>query len=90
VIERKFEAAEGAETVGSSHGDFSLVVQTLDNSAGKQLLTVSREIDQPLATYPANLCPLLFGGEVAKFGSDFGEPVEQAVEYWQRITTGLG
>jgi hypothetical protein len=38
VIERKFEAAEGAETVGFSHGDFSLVVQTLDNSAGKQLL----------------------------------------------------
>jgi hypothetical protein len=38
VIECKFEAAEGAETVGFSHGDFSLVVQTLDNSAGKQLL----------------------------------------------------
>jgi hypothetical protein len=28
-----------------------------------------------LATYPANLCPLLFGGEFAKFGSDFGEAV---------------
>jgi len=37
MIECKFEAAEGAETVGFSHGDFSLVVQTLDNSAGKQL-----------------------------------------------------
>ena len=37
MIERKFEAAEGTETVGFSHGDFSLVVQTLDNSAGKQL-----------------------------------------------------
>jgi hypothetical protein len=39
VIEGKFEAAEGAETVGSSHGDFSLVVETLHNSAGKQLLS---------------------------------------------------
>jgi hypothetical protein len=39
VIERKFEAAEGAETVGFSHGDFSLVVQTLDNSAGRHLLS---------------------------------------------------
>jgi hypothetical protein len=38
VIECKFEAAEGAETVGFSHGDLSLVVQALDNSAGKQLL----------------------------------------------------
>jgi len=38
VIERKFEAAESAETVGFSYGDFSLVVETLHNSAGKQLL----------------------------------------------------
>ncbi len=38
MIERKFEAAEGAETVGFSHGGFSLVIQTLDNPAGKQLL----------------------------------------------------
>ena len=38
MIECKFEGAEGAETVGFSHGDFSLVVQTLDKSAGKQLL----------------------------------------------------
>ena len=42
------------------------------------------------ATYPANLCPLLFGGEFAKFGSDFGEAVDQAVEYRLRITAGLG
>jgi hypothetical protein len=46
VIERKFEAAEGAETVGFSHGDFSLVVQTLDNSAGKQLLSAEIVEDQ--------------------------------------------
>jgi len=25
------------------------------------------------ATYPANLCPLLCGGDFAKFGSYFGE-----------------
>ena len=46
VIERKFVAAEGAETVGFSHGDFSLVVQTLDNSAGKQLLSTEIVEDQ--------------------------------------------
>src|SRR5262245_60419768 len=45
---------------------------------------------QPQATYPANLCPLLFVGEFAKFGSDFGEAVDQAIEYRKRITTGLG
>jgi hypothetical protein len=31
VIERKFEAAEGAETVGFSHGDFSRGRQNLGN-----------------------------------------------------------
>lgn len=43
-----------------------------------------------VATYPANLCPLLFGGEFAKFGSEFGEAVDQAIEYRQRVTTGRG
>ena len=46
VIERKFEAEEGAETVGFPHGDFSLVVQTLDNSAGKHLLSPEIVEDQ--------------------------------------------
>jgi hypothetical protein len=32
--------------VGFSHGDFSLVVQTLDNSAGKQLLSAEIVEDQ--------------------------------------------
>jgi hypothetical protein len=45
-MESKFEAAEGAETLGFSHGDFSLVVQTLDNSAGKQLLRAEIVEDQ--------------------------------------------
>ena len=51
MIERKFEAAEAPETVGFSHGDSSLVVQTLDNSAGKQLL--SAEIVEDLAMMPS-------------------------------------
>jgi hypothetical protein len=36
VIEREFEDAKGAEAIGFSHGDFGLVVQSLDNAAGKQ------------------------------------------------------
>jgi len=39
VIERKFEAAERAETVGFSHGDFGLVVQALHDAAGQHLLS---------------------------------------------------
>ena len=46
MIERKFEAAEGAETIGLSHSDFGFVVQTLDNSAGKQLLSAKIVEDQ--------------------------------------------
>ena len=46
MIEGKFQAAEGAETVGFSHGDFSVVVQTLDNSAQKQLLSAEIVEDQ--------------------------------------------
>jgi hypothetical protein len=46
VIERKFEAAEGAEAVGFSHGGFNLVVQILDNCAGKQLLGAEIVEDQ--------------------------------------------
>ena len=33
------EAAEGAEPVRFSHSDFGFVVQTLDDAAGKQLLS---------------------------------------------------
>src|SRR5208283_5080898 len=57
MIERKFEAAERAETVGFSHGDFSLVVQTLDDSAGKQLLSAEIVEDQfaVLAQRPGDL-----------------------------------
>ncbi len=38
MIECEFEDAEGAESIGFSHGDFGFVVQALDNAAGKQLL----------------------------------------------------
>jgi hypothetical protein len=39
VIEGEFKSAEGAETISFSHGDFGLVVQTLDDATGKQLLS---------------------------------------------------
>src|ERR1051325_1046146 len=39
MIEREFEHAIGAKAVGSSHGDFGLVIQALDHTAGKQLLS---------------------------------------------------
>src|SRR4051794_28856496 len=45
VIERKFGAPKRAETVGFSHGDLSLVLQSLDNSAGKQLLSAETIAD---------------------------------------------
>ena len=43
-----------------------------------------------LATYPANLCPLLFGGEIAEFGSDLGEAVGQTIECGRGSVTGVG
>jgi hypothetical protein len=42
--------------------------------------SLAQLITDHLATYPANLCPLLFGGEFAKYSSDFGEPIDQPVE----------
>jgi hypothetical protein len=35
VIEGEFQDAEGAKTIGSSHGDFGFVVQTLNHATGK-------------------------------------------------------
>jgi hypothetical protein len=46
VIEREFEATEGAEPVGFSHGDFGLVVQTLDDATGERLLRLKIVEDQ--------------------------------------------
>ena len=42
------------------------------------------------ATYPANLCPILFGGEFLEFGSDFGEAIGQSIEHRRRFATGVG
>lgn len=39
MIERKFENAVGAKTVRFSHGHLCLVVEALDDAAGKQLLS---------------------------------------------------
>ena len=38
MIERKFEDAVGAKSIGFSHGDFGFVVQALDDAAREQLL----------------------------------------------------
>ena len=35
---------------------------------------------KPLATYPANLCPFLFGAEFSDREEDLGDAVGQAVE----------
>ena len=37
MIEREFQDAESAKTIGSSHGYFGLVVEPLDHTAGKLL-----------------------------------------------------
>jgi hypothetical protein len=39
VIEGEFEDAIGTKTIGFSHGDFGLVVQTLHDSAGNEFLS---------------------------------------------------
>ena len=46
VIQRQFQDAKGAKSVGFSHGDFGFVVQTLDDTAGKQLLSAEIVEDQ--------------------------------------------
>jgi hypothetical protein len=44
VIPHQFKAAECAEAVGFSHGDFGLIVQTFDNAAGDRFLSAVAEI----------------------------------------------
>src|SRR6266481_8366464 len=46
MIEGKFENAIGAKAIGFSHGDFSLVVQTLDHATGNQFLSAEIVEDQ--------------------------------------------
>ena len=51
MIEGEFEDTERTEAVGFSHGDFSLVVETLNDAAGKELLSAEIVEDQ-LAMLP--------------------------------------
>src|SRR3954470_16539290 len=60
MIKGKFETAEGAKSVGFPHGDFCLVVQALDDAAGKQLLSPEIVEDQ-LAVLAHGACDLLHG-----------------------------
>ena len=60
MIEREFEAAEGAKTVGFSHSDFGLVVQAFHNAAGKQFLS-PEVIEDQLAMLTHRTSDLLHG-----------------------------
>ena len=47
----------------------------------------TRAVRKRKPTYLANFCPLLFGGEFSKHGSDFGEAIYQSVK---RTNGGVG
>ncbi|MCX6628409.1 MAG: hypothetical protein NTW28_12360 [Candidatus Solibacter sp.] len=60
------------------------------DDAVSRALRQAETVGRHLATYPANLCPLLFGSEFAKLGCDFGKAVGHSIEYKQRIAAGVG
>src|SRR5215469_11499078 len=60
MIESEFQGSERAESVGFPHGDFCLVVQVLDDAAGKQLLS-PEVIEDQLAVFAHGACDLLHG-----------------------------
>jgi hypothetical protein len=60
VIEREFQHAEGAKTIGSSHGYFGLVVELLDLTAGKLLSGFARSM-QPAANFTTSSFKLSAG-----------------------------
>lgn len=67
MVERHFEDAERAKAVGFSHGNFGLVVQTLDDAAGNQFLrTEIIEDEFPVLTQRAG--DLLHGFDAGAHG----------------------
>ena len=63
MIEREFKAAEGSESVGFSHGDFGFVVQTLNDAAGKELLS-SEIVEDQLTMLPQRPKAIFFMGSM--------------------------
>lgn len=51
MVEGEFDDTVGAEAVGCSHGESGFVVQTLDDAAGKQLLS-AEVVEDKLAAPP--------------------------------------
>src|SRR6266568_6222253 len=58
MVESQFEDSEGAESVRFSHGYFGLVVQTLDHTAGEQLMG-SEVIEDEFAMLAQRPCDFL-------------------------------
>ena len=76
-----------------SHTDYDRLVgwrrrqlpSRLPHLTGRALL--GRVEGKRWATYPANFCPLLCGGEFSKYSGDFGEAIDQSVK---RTQGGIG
>jgi|SRR6266568_5818619 len=85
-LDRRSDVPEQFLAVGWVSGRlYSVIYEVRQDEEGEilHLVTLWK------STYPANLCPLLWGAEFAEFGSDFGEPVCQSIEDGQNIT-GVG
>jgi hypothetical protein len=75
---------------GTSYRDILLVSAQLSESRFNDgCRRQPDDVGKRWATYPANLCLLLLGGEFAEFGSDFGEAVGQPIEYGRTSATGV-
>ena len=59
VIEGQFEDAIGSEAIRFSHSDFGLIVETLDDPAGKHLLSAKIVQDEVSASAPSKIDPPL-------------------------------
>jgi hypothetical protein len=59
VIESEFENSEGTEAVGFSHGDFSFVVEALDNAAGELFLS-PEVVQDEFAVLAQGSCDFLY------------------------------
>src|SRR5450756_372804 len=77
MIESEFEDAEGAKAIGSSHGDFGLVVQPLDHAAGKLLFGLEI-IEQQGAVSAQRACDHLYRFDAAVHGLIAPEVQEHA------------
>jgi hypothetical protein len=70
----------GAQNVDLSQRDFGPASANPSFVRAARFPAKARSINKRCATYPANLCPFLFGAEFSDFGKDLGEAVQQTVE----------